>query len=84
MISKTSIPMIQDSIAGGLSAGGVMEVIEDIQLLDGASEDTMLKIFVSVFSAFIVPAIRTWIKNRKARRLHRKELKEVGTPFEVG
>jgi len=82
MISKTSIPMIQDSIVGGASAGGMMEVLEDITLLDGGGEDTALKIFVSIFSAFIVPAIRTWIKNRKARRLQRKKLKGMQYPFE--
>ncbi len=80
MISKTSIPMIQDSILGGASAGGTMEVLEDIQFLDAPTEDTALKIFVSIFSAFIVPAIRTWIKNRKLRREQRRKLKAMQSP----
>lgn len=80
MISKISIPMIQDSIISGASAGGTMEIIEDIQFLDGTTEDTVLKVFVSIFSAFIVPAIRSWLKKRKARRLAKRKAKGYSSP----
>lgn len=81
MISKTSIPMIQDSVIGGASAGGTMQVIEDIQFLDDGTENTILKIFVSVFSAFIVPAIRSWLKKRKARRAEKRAVNRYGNPI---
>ncbi len=72
MINKDTMSVIQDSIIGGASAGGTLEVIEDIQFIDDSTENTILKVIVSIFSAFIVPALRTWLKRRKIKRDARK------------
>ncbi len=80
MISNKTVPMMIDSVTAGATGGGVMEILEDIDLGDSDTESTVLKVIVSIFSAFIVPALRTWIKNRKLRREQRRKLKAMQSP----
>lgn len=79
MIDSKTISYLKDSVLCGASAGGTLEVLDDSAILDNPTEDTALKVFVSIFSAFVVPAVRKWLRKRKERRAQKRKAQQYNT-----